>query len=369
MLAGILGFMVATAYWPGIASAASLPREAAVAVGVSLFLRLDPREVDWRMLCLLVLAAAWAISRSQTTGISVWFAVLVGVFIAGAGLRSLDGVMTGMAIGLGVSSAICIAQLAGWQGVLQNSVPAGLFFNREPLAELAAPVAVWWFLQVLRRIINRKVELLALGATLPLILCGERVAIFATTAGLVYYWHQSPGANSRRPIAEFAAELTGLALFAALMLEFFGPERWASALLRIDIWHLSLTAITPLGHGLGWFMKTYPDLAASHSDVLQMFVELGVGALLLLAIPIVCLVEKRGTNAERAILIVFCVEALVSFPLQLAANGFLAALVAGYLSGRRRPVHGLALTSRSPHPRRRGGCYHLGCCFRPDIPL
>lgn len=382
----LLGFLVTTAYWPGLIDAAKLPREAVVAIGVPLFLRVEPRLMDQRIGWLLLFGVAWAIGGVWARGdveAGFWLLVLTVAFVAGAGLESLDGVMTGIALGLAVSAAVCVAQLLGWRGVEQHTVPAGLFFSREVLAELAAPVALWGWLYVRQKLVadNRYswdtngslgvgvFFILMPAATLPLILCGERAAIFAAVAGGLYAWlagrvfrpardrgrdgrgrafpdkmsgHERVMEGYRRYRRAFNLGL-GVCVLASTLgvisLIGFGPARWATAAVRMQYWKGTAEQITLWGHGLGWFKETYPLIDVAHSDVLQMGAELGAGALFFLAIPVLCLWERRGTDAERAILVVICIESMVSFLFAMPANGFLAAVVTGYLGSRRNGLH------------------------------
>jgi hypothetical protein len=367
MWSAVLGFLVTVAYWPGLIDAAKLPREAVVAIGVPLLLRVEPRLMDRRIGWLLLFGVAWAIGGVWARGdveAGFWLLVLMVTFVAGAGLDTLDGIMTGMALGLAVNSGICIAQLLGWQGVEQNTVPAGLFFSREVLAELAAPVAVWGWINAVktkagfgdRRNRFRSVGhlLLVCGGSLPLSLCGERAAIFAAVCGGLYYYVRQqigrqvsndsvPGSYGRLHNIFSAWYLVGslcivFAGIAAFFHLYYYPERWATAVARFGYWKLTAGSFTLWGHGLGWFRATYPLIDVAHSDVLQMGAELGAGAIFFLAIPVLCLWQRRGTDAERAILVTICVLGVVSFLFELPANGFLAAVVAGFLGGRRRAL-------------------------------
>lgn len=344
-MAGILGFIVATAYWPGLLTPATLPREMAVAIGVPLLLRVEPRLMDRRIGWLLLFGVAWAFETALGVENMFWLLVLAVAFVAGAGLKSLDGIMTGLALGISISSVTCVAQLFGWQGVWQNAVPAGLFYNREVLAELAAPVAVW---AVIKGVCVKKSPHtvwkgfltwgLVLGASLPLVLCGERIAVIAAAVGFLYLW--------RRPWRDKLVVVAGIAAVGVIGSMLILPGRGADVMIRIGLWGDAAAAITPLGHGLGWFATNYPKSDTAHSDVLQMLAELGAGAAFFLTIPVLCFVERRGSVYERAILAVICVEALVSFPFELVANGFLAAVVTGYLGSRRNGIHVVASVGR-----------------------
>ncbi len=80
-------------------------------------------------------------------------ALFAGLFCIGSSLTSLRPVYIGMAAGLSLSSVAAIAQVYGWTGVDQFSVPGGLFINPNFMAECAVMVAValvaermWWWL-------------------------------------------------------------------------------------------------------------------------------------------------------------------------------------------------------------------------------
>ena len=351
----VLGFWVAVAYWPWVLPAAVLPREAVVAVGVPLLCRVDVREVDSRVWWLLVFGVAWALGSARGMEAGFWLLVLAVAFVAGAGLRSLDGVMTGLALGIAVSSVLCVAQLFGWQGVRQASMPAGLFFSREVLAEFAAPVAVWWVIRAVGRPAFESI-VFAFAASLPLVLCGERAAIFAAACGGWYYVFCGRVPRGRTDLGWRIAVALGILLIAGIFSLFFlDPSRSASAAMRVETWRLAARAIVPFGHGLGWFRAAYPYFDVAHSDLLQMLAELGGGAVFFLAIPVLCFVERRGSDAERAVLATICVAGMVSFLFEMPAQGFVAATVAGYLGGRRRGV-----CRGAPDGVGRGGAVVLG---------
>jgi hypothetical protein len=329
----VLGFCISVIYWPGLLGAALVPRWAAIAVGVPLASRLDPREVEARYLWLLgaplvsiVILRCPSLDRGAQDLLFLCFLGLA--FIAAAGLKSLDGVMTGLALGAGVSGVLCVAQLFGWSPVGQISVPAGLFWNSEALAEFAAPVAVW---AILAR------SPLVLPAVLPVLLCHSRTALLASALGLLYAWEASWRAKM------LAAFFVAVAASAALF------WRLPSASERIEIWQAAISGMTWLGNGLGSFAAAYPRYDTAHSDGLQMLFELGPAGVLWFLIPILLLTERRRSRGERATLVAIIVQACISFPLHQPAAGFVAAVVVGFLAGRRRGLCGQQSCGRDYH--------------------
>lgn len=311
----LLGFAVSAAYWPGMLSAAFTPRWAVIAVGLPLLTRMDPRDVPeplrWVLAALLAVGAVSLAGSPDPKGGAldlIFMVLLCGTFVAGAGLTSLDGVMTGAAAGLAISAILCTFQ----------TVPSGLFYSSEVMAEFAALVFVWGALRP-----NLPAVMIA---AIPIALSGSRIAIVMAAVALLLAARQSPRVT--------ASGLVVLATAAVASLMIFKPE---SAADRIDLWAATVAALMPLGHGLGWFGATYPS-DFSHSDVAQALAELGAAAALLAAIPIFVITRDRGNDAERAVFWAACFEAVVSFPLHMPATGFVAAIAAGHLVSRRSLV-------------------------------
>ena len=301
--AALLGFAVSTAYWPGMLSAAFTPRWAVIAAGIPLLTSMDPRNVPepvrWVLGLLIAFGAVSLLGSPDPMGgvLDLIFIVLLcGAFIAGAGLASLDDVMTGLAAGLAVSAILCLFQ----------PVPAGLFYSSEVMAEFAALVFVWAAL--------RPRWLIAAIALVPICMSGSRIAAVVAAAGLI---------PAVRPgVRVFAGLVLALVAGASLVLVKSG-----SAAERMALWAGTVAAWTPLGRGLGWSGATYGNF--SHSDVAQAVAELGIAAVLLAIIPLYAVINRRGNDAERAVFWAACFEAVVSFPLHMPATGFVAAIAAG----------------------------------------
>ncbi len=323
----IWGFLVAIAYWPGILSAAFVPRWAVVAIGVALVGKIDPRALTRPILWLLVAAltaAALSVLQSPDRRGGLlelfYFVAFAGVFVVSSGFQSITPALRGLCAGLVLSSVLCLWQLSGWSVVPQASVPAGLFFSREVLAEFAAPLLVW--------AIVRREWLCILAAIVPVALCDSRVAFASVAVGLLAAW--------RVPWQTKCLTLVPIALAAVAMLFVFGAEKFSTGGLRMVLWGATAMAIRPWPQGLGWFLAVHPNEQFAHSDLLQVLAEFGViGALPLLAIFVLMLKYGNGERGERAAFVAISVEAIVSFPLHVPATGFLAFLLAGHLARRR----------------------------------
>ncbi len=328
---GIWAFAVAVAFIPGIMSAAILPRWAVIMIGAPLVSRLSLDRLSQAMQYAIVLGLSWAacsvlVSPDPMNGALLFFfmAAMVGAFLAASELETIDDAMTGLALGVGVSSIVCLLYLAGIQTASQATPnPAGLFYNSEVLAEFAAPVFLW-------TVLTRRWSL-ALMTVVPILVCGSRIAVLVVAAGLLYAYRP----RSKALMAALVVALLACAIAALVVL---GEGKIASAGLRVVVWGATLLAATPFGNGLGWFEAAHPAEQFAHSDAIQAINELGLGSVFLAAIPVLILRGNRGTNAERAVFIAICVEAIVSFPLHVPGTAFVAALVAGYLAGSGAPV-------------------------------
>jgi hypothetical protein len=210
---------------------------------------------------------------------------------------------------------LAIPQYHGWwHPVPEVSSPAGLFYSSEVLGEFAALVLVW-------ALLNDRYGLF-LMSTIPVILTGTRVGLFAAAVALLWAW---------RPSWKVLVPAMIIVLAAAAYA--IGFMKFGSSMHRIIVWGATLAAFTPAGNGLGWGTAAFPFEEFSHSDALQALTELGALGLAFALVPFIALRNGRGNNAERALLIAACVETCISFPLHFPASGFVAALAAGYCAG------------------------------------
>lgn len=321
----VLGFAVAVAYWPTFLQGAFTPRWIVIAVGLPLVCSLDPRNVPPGIRGVLLFLFGLAVisttfsSPDPLTGYYelIFVFLLCVAFIAGAGMVSIDDVMTGLGAGLGVSSYIVLMALNDNDGRGSEDL-AALFFNKEVLAEFAALVFVW--------AVARPNYFVAATSIIPVLFCGSRIAVLVAAIGILYAY---------RPASKWkmAGIITAIALAAMLAVFAFGPGKMVSAEHRLTLWIAVTMAWTQFGHGLGWFLTYYPLEQFAHSDAIQMVAELGIGAFVVLFIPYYAFRNGGGNRAERATLFAACIQVCVSFPLHFPASGFVVAVVAGCVVG------------------------------------
>lgn len=328
---GVLAFLLSIMFIPGLPSAATAPRWSLLALVVPFMWYRHPGPFTIGHLLGLIFLAwcaltlVWSFDPMEGVQHIGKFVLLGLLFCVGAGLRDLRSVYIGAALGVGVNSVLIVLQYYGWDKVPQIVEPAGLFFNKNFVAEFAAMVLaglvaerLWWLVPL----------------TLPaVVLCHSRGSWMALgVAGILLIYQYN-----RR-----AAVLVSIATIGA------GVWLWhvtASAWQRWDLWRDTWAGMTFWGRGLGSYFGAYPehggriDLlehrpSAAHNDLLQLFFEIGPGALVVVALLVFAMSGRR--RPEHYVVAVFLVEGLVGFPFYLPATAFLAALALGALF-RERP--------------------------------
>lgn len=246
--------------------------------------------------------------------------LLAAAFCIGSSLRDLRAVYCGLGLALGVSGVIAIAQMFGFAGIYQYSVPGGLFINGNVMAEIAVLVLVgavaermWWL-----------IPLVMPAALLPM----ARGPILALLVALVLW------ARCRLVIFGVVA---ATALTAAVSL--FTGYRMASVGERLGLWIDTLSGVNFVGHGIGSFHAAFPGFARhtnlligrpehAHNDLLEFVFEVGLcGAAL--AVLLFALSLVGGRDSDRLVLVAFGVEAMFGFPFHMPLTAFVVALAAG----------------------------------------
>lgn len=324
---GVWAFLVTVAYVPGIMSAAIVPRWAVIALGIPLV-----SQIRWQIPASLQIAIAAGVAWTAATIIQApdradsllqffFLLCLLGAMGVASQLDSLDQALAGLCWGVAVSAAFCIATaVTGHHFVAYHHIELkpGLFYNSEVLCELAAPLVVW-------AAVKRQWHFVAI-CLIPIALNTSRIAVVAVAVGMVVAFWPSTW-RARAALVGVALLLVGAVIAYFSMFNF----KIGSVGLRIVGWLTALYAITPAGQGFGWYRATHAGEEFAHSDVLQAFAEIGLGALFFALIPIYALWNRSRDHAERAAFVVVMVEVVASFPLHVPATGFLAALLAGYL--------------------------------------
>lgn len=291
---------VSIAFWPWWPEPGETARWIAAAFGVTLLLAAAPpprlRIARWVLVwvAFCFLSAAWSPSPWATAGAAMQALVLAGAFLAGTRWQSGALPLTAFAAGVAVSCLLAVPQAMGWQGLPQAEAPAGLFANRNFLAEAATAALVaavllrHWMLA----------GLLACG----LVLAGSKAPAAALLLALA--WLLWP---HRRGLALLSLALLAAAA-AALVL-------WLPGSLdaRLALWGPALENLSAWGHGLGatwaawpaWGSATVPGIYAAgiapghlHNEFLAAASDTGLAALLLVP-PLLAAGDRAG--AARAL--------------------------------------------------------------------
>ncbi len=331
----LLPLSVSLAFWPGILSPATSPRWWAIAIGMGMvcpirgWRRLSPPITI--LLLLSSLSIFLSIRNPVALGEAIHWLLLGMAFLWGTSLKDFRPIICGFSIGLLVNSIIAIFQYFGWDGISewQSAGPGGLFYNREVLAELAAPIFVWGAVAASTPTI--------LCSIIPLFLCHSRVAIITIFTGCLFmhlkWW-------SRAAILGI-----GIVIIGIISIENY---KYFSLFDRLDTWKLALSELSFFGKGLAYWELQHPESHYVHSDVLQLMVEVGIiPTLPILFLPILIIWKSRHAQIAPeyfAIAVALLLEMVISFPLHQPATAFLMAVLWGHLA---RHCQGAAIIHRS----------------------
>jgi hypothetical protein len=358
----VLAALVLIAVIPGTTGFATVPRWALLAVAVPMLLMWasaedriighGPEVPLVLFLCWAALSFLWAANTIDAIGALMKWAIIGGTFMVGLLTTNMRAVWIGAGVGIVINCAVAGAQLHGtidWAPTASGDHPAGLFFNRTLLAEVAALTLVgcvvyrvWWALP---------------PALFCIIASGSRSPLFAVGASILLWWAM----RDSGPRRGFGAWVIALAAanVIAIWLVLYRPSSTSERInVLLDTWN----GLTWFGRGIGSFETAFPAVATrldtyavwtehAHNDWLEVAFELGVpGVLLLAAFYVLCFV--RGREPERIVLAAFIGETLVGFPSHMPATAFLAALVAGHMCRHRDLVFEQFIDCRiDPLPR------------------
>jgi len=358
---GVLAFLTAIAFWNGALDGSLIFRWCLPALGLPILLLTRKEQGNWTLahtvglayLLLAFISLAWTLEildgAQRFLQIEL---VAVPAFCIGASVKSLKWVYVGFALGLIPSALLAIGQAYFpehqlWY-VVQAAKPAGLWMNRNTMAEISALVLIgllasriWW----------------AIPAPIAcLLIAQERIAFAALgLAAAGWLW-------SRHKIAAIGIAVLILGGGGYTILT-SPPE--SSAGQRMAIWQDSYDGLTPLGRGIGSFLTAWPEHLGhyaitgvtqrpdhAHNDFVEALFELGpLGAALLLLLFALCLCG--APSAEGLIVLALATECLAAFPLHLPATLFLGALAGGRAAVAGVPIHrrlyGLAVAYSRRH--------------------
>ncbi len=343
-------FLAAVLYWDGFVLASNTPRFLVLSVLVPL-LAVNV-EVRWTRahtimalwLAVLCVSLTWTVALYDGLDMLWMFALWGGAFYVGSGTVNLERTLLWFSAGVGISGVVAVIQLGGDPLVLMTSPPAGLFVNKNFMAE-AAVMAIAGLVCCKTPIRWVLLPPLIAAWTLPLAK-GPLVAGIAVVAVMVLFKSKHRWVMAAI-IAVALASALAVGLSTGLVVRLFNP---ASLSLRWMIYKPLIDGLTWLGHGVGSFEAVFPDLATqeagglrpfirspdrAHNDVLSLVHDIGVFAVLPAALMAVAVWNRirEGSALDIAFLplAAFAACGLVGFPLYNPATGFLAALCLGYL--------------------------------------
>lgn len=336
----VFGLTAAICYVPGL-TGASIPTQWALFSCVLPWFLLRPSQwtsAHWLGLGAFAVAAsslAWAPSTYDAV-YGLWlFSLWALAFHLGTTSVSLAGLFRGLAAGLGVSSVIAIAQALGYSPVASApGFPSGLFYNSTTLGLCAALVAL---------------ALIELGEWGWLVAVAPALALSHSRGAwlvLAVGWVST--------IIPLRWVGLGLTLGALAILNSPGP----SDADRLTIWGQALTHLSLRGNGIGSFITLYftnphdPKLVVylahptfTHNDYLQLWFELGLGALFIYAILVLALTQTYHTF--HPVLVGFALAGIFYFPLWSPLPALIGCVVAGRLLADRAAIRDLGYSWRS----------------------
>ncbi len=345
-LSFLLGFLVAVAYIPGVIGAAISTNWLLLMFVMPLLICFCKIEIKFAhvigLLFLIYAALSLAWTQNFNIGFFIWLQVVVLglVFCFGSCLDDVRPIFKGLALGLGVSSVVGIAQWYGWTKVysVSNSV-AGLFVNQNVLCEFSAimllsliVLKLWWWIPI----------------TIPgVILVHSRAALLALICGMIIWlWGKSK-------LAVYYLVLGSL--FVGFLYYINYDFNISSIDERFALWKDTIRGFVIFGQGIGSYEILYPAFAVNvdtvlarpkyaHNDFLQYVFEFGIGTALL--IPFVWSILKIKRD-ERIILYGIGIISLFSFPFHLPVSAFIGCLVAGYVTRFDAANERIGINSRS----------------------
>lgn len=345
----VVAFLTMVAFCPLWEGGALATRWGVIAIGTPLLLllcdlRLTPLHYAGGALLLWGLVTMlWTPVAATGVGEFAKWALLATTFLVAAEVEDLRWTYIAIIAGVAISGGVAIAQSLGFSAVPQLNTPAGLFVNRNYLAEIATATLIltiglrqWIFLPF---ILSAAFLPHSRGAFLGLLF-----------AGLVwlYFWSRT----------------TLLCVIALLLILLVVPlphmiADSSSLLERVGVWLATIQHLTLFGHGIGSFFVEYPTFmphpvllqarpAHAHNEILNALSDLGIPGLLCLGI-FGGLALRFAAPMERLVLVSLLGIGMFSFPLHVPATGFLFAVVAGSAAHRWRLVRGSELHSRTAY--------------------
>ena len=258
------------------------------------------------------LSLLWSVNPIDSV-FGLWQVALWALgFWLGTTHASLGPLWRGMAIGLGISSAVAVAQACGWDTIRIYDHPAGLLYNGPVQSAMIALVALalicdraWFYLPAM-----------APGFYLAHSRGGWLILIIGLLTRIEW------------TVSAFALLATGVFVFA---------DPGESDQFRMLDWSMAFHSLSLFGAGIGSFVDVLYQVPGQpllhpvqvHNDYLQLAFELGLGAIPIYLIMARCL--ARTEAHYWPVFVAFATLALFFFPLYSAALAFVGTVVAGHM--------------------------------------
>jgi hypothetical protein len=329
----LFGLALTLAFVPWAYEDINCGRWAIAWIGVAVLLWVaTPQKAMWSGIAFLAFACLsfmWAPVSLNAAGELLRWGLLAGAFIVGRSGYA-EEISRGAAWGMGISSALAIAQFLGWHPVNENigATPGGLFGNRDHLGEAALVVIIpcLW---------KRRYWLASLSVPAIALSNSRSMMVAAAVVGVVSLWRWN------RSIA-ICALVLGLGVTGLSSLSHI---KQSSASNRLDIWEDTAAGLTLRGQGVGQFYNMYPAYATrldtrhlrpehAHNDWLEIAYEFGIVGLGI-ALAFAAFVLAGPFNEDSAVFLAFCVLGFFAYPLHNTVPALLGILAAGSVYRRR----------------------------------
>lgn len=339
----LVSFLLPVLYWPGVAEMSNTPRWCLLSLVPLIWLVKDHpittgHKFGLAWLALSALSLIWAVSFLDGVQSLIRFILLASVFCVASQMteRQIKRNIASFAVGMAVNSGLAVWQELNphWMWIYQVTGPAGLFMNRNYLAEAGLlTVAACWAVRY---------WLLGLLALPAAVLPGSRgVYLAAVLTGFAWLW------RVKRRLAIVLA-LSAAIAFTLYFSFIQSHDRKQTFDARVAYYANTMAMIVdrPFGVGVGGFWAAYPPYwdrwvddkqgykldqrpRTPHNDALTVMAETGIIGFLLLAL--VFLRAWLTKHPLRYVVFAFLALGLVNFPLYVINTAYLCALVAGYL--------------------------------------
>ena len=332
------GLALMVAYWTGISGVATTPRwDVAALLSVVLFV--SPRgtmtrthKIGLALIGWLAITLLWSAGAGRLDGVNELFQLmLIAIAFSVAAIDcDADALLVGAAVGIGLNSAVAIAQWYGWRlGDEIIDVPSGLFFNPARMGAAAAMVIAGLLFG------NRRAWLIPL--CLPALILSHSIAAGLAVCAAVFVLPER-GSRSGWTVRGVMVVVAGAAVACK-----YGV---AATDERLLIWSATINQLDWLGHGLGSYREgifahasvydvlkygTRPE--HPHNEWLWLAYEGGVVVVCLAVAFAVWTWRAAIDSPYRGVLAAVFVLGLVAMPLHDPATAILAALLAGHCVG------------------------------------